>query len=206
MDQEDNAPEFDPFAEPSTRSKAGSGGRLIASLALLVALAVAGWNGWTWWQSQQDAGMAADLERAMADLRSTQAAMQRDQAAQATRLDAVERLELAAGLAQLDEAVEQAQSVAGSDRARLEGLEENHDDTQQRLDAVEGRLAAVVVRGESPRQALDLAEIDYLLRSANERLPAPSDPEILIGFHQCPQNGNADQYTQRTVTDKLTRF
>jgi uroporphyrin-3 C-methyltransferase len=87
----------------------------------------------------------------------------------------VERLELEQGLAQLDEALEQARGVAGSDRARMEGIEADLDDLLARLDALEGRVGALVLRGESPRQALDLAEVDYLLRSATERLALYGD-------------------------------
>ena len=36
-------------------------------------------------------------------------------------------------------------------------------------------VGALVVRGESPRQALDLAEVEYLLRSATERLALYGD-------------------------------
>lgn len=173
MEKQDTTPEFDPFAEADAASSPGKtagGGRLIASLALLVALGVAGWNGWAWWQAQHSADEALDLEQSLAELRSGQLQLQRAQEALGRRLDSVERLELAAGLTELDQAIEQARSVAGSDRARLAGIEEAVADAAERLDGVEGRLAAVVVRGESPRQALDLAEVDYLLRSANERL------------------------------------
>lgn len=171
MENEESVPEFDPFAEAEAKpARSSGGGRLLGGLALIVALAVAGWNGWLWWQAQQEADTAVDVEAQLAQLRTAQATLEQSQQAQARRIDAVERLELAAGLAQLDQAVEQARSVAGSDRARLEGLEESIDETGERLDAVEGRLAAIVVRGESPRQGLDLAEVDYLLRSANERL------------------------------------
>lgn len=174
MDKKETAPEFDPFsdekedntASPSTRG--GSG--WLAGLALLLALLVAAWNGWTWWQETSEADSTADLQAALVSLQAEQEALQRAQRAQAQRLDAVEGLELTEGLSRLEEAVAQARSVAGSDRARLAGIEEAQGDIGARIDALEGRVAAVVVRGESPRQQLNLAEVDYLLRSANERL------------------------------------
>ena len=77
MEKEQSAPEFDPFAEAEAKpARPRGGGRLLGGLALLVALAVAGWNGWTWWQAQQDAASATDLEAALAQLRSSQAALE----------------------------------------------------------------------------------------------------------------------------------
>ena len=177
MEPEDTAPEFDPFSEEKPKpEKARRGGAgWLAGLALLVGLAVAGWNGWQWWQGQQADDVQAQLDLALADLQNRQDALNRAQQEHAQRLAGVERLELEQGLAQLDEALEQARSVAGSDRARLEGLEADLEELLARLDALEGRVGALVIRGESPRQALDLAEVDYLLRSATERLALYGD-------------------------------
>ncbi len=168
VDNDETTPEFDPFA--TEKEKPRRGGVLLGALALLVALAVATWNGWSWWQDRQAADVEADLGASVAELMALQAELQRAQQAQAQRLGAVERLELEAGLARLDEAVGQARSVAGSDRARLAGLEAAQEESAERLEGLESRVAALVVRGESPRKGLELAEVDYLLRSANERL------------------------------------
>lgn len=173
MDKQEPAPEFDPFSDEkadSTAKPARGGSGWLAGLALLLALAVAGWNGWTWWQETGAADATADLQRALVDLQAAQEAVRRAQQAQARRLEAVEGLDLAEDLRRLDEALDQARSVAGSDRARLAAIEDAQADAAARIDALEGRVAAVVVRGESPRQQLNLAEVDYLLRSANERL------------------------------------
>jgi uroporphyrin-3 C-methyltransferase len=176
VEKEDTAPEFDPFAEETPKpQRAGRGVRIFAALALLIALAVAGWNGWQWWQGQQGDDARAQIDRALAEVQSRQEALNRSQQEQAQRLASVERLELEQGLAQLDEALDQARSIAGSDRARLQGLEADLEDLIVRLDALEGRVGALVMRGESPRQALDLAEVDYLLRSATERLALYGD-------------------------------
>ena len=51
METEETAPEFDPFAnEPAKPSRRGGG---VAWLALLLAIGVAGFNGWQWWQARQ---------------------------------------------------------------------------------------------------------------------------------------------------------
>ncbi len=170
MAQQDTAPEFDPFAsEPETPPRKRGGGWL-GGLALLLVLALAGWNGWTWWQDRQADDATVDLAAALDQARVDRQALRRAQQEQAQRLAAVEGLEMAEGLARLDAAIDQAESVAGSDRARLAALEATLQELTARIDGLEGRVAAVVVRGESPRQGLDLAEVDYLLRSANERL------------------------------------
>ncbi len=165
---EEQAPEFDPFAAPA--SKKGRGGVLIALLALALAVAVSGWNAWLWWQDREGQGAAVAMTETLRQLSSGQADLVRTQRQQSARLDTVERLELESGLAQLDEALAQARSVAGSDRARLASMEGALAETMSLLNRLESRVAAIVVRGESPRQGLELAEVDYLLRSANERL------------------------------------
>lgn len=172
-DTEENTQEFDPFATPD--KKTGRGGAWLALLALLLVLLVAGWNGWQWWQKEQGAEQAAELSAALARLDRVQAELSNAQRAQTQRIEAFERLELDRGLTQLDEAIAQARSVAGSDRARLEGLETSLGEVLGLLDRLESRMAALVVRGESPRQGLELAEVDYLLRSATERLSLYGD-------------------------------
>jgi len=168
VENENSTPEFDPFEKPSAPPRRA--GVALGGLALLVALAVAGWNGWLWWQDRSATSEAADLSGVLARLQDDQAGLLQDQAEQSRRLATLERLGLDEGLDRLDQAIEEARSVAGSDRARLASLEEALAGIGDRLDGVESRLAALVVRGESPRQGLELAEVDYLLRSANERL------------------------------------
>ncbi len=168
MDKDKTAPEFDPF-ETETRSPR-RGGAVLAALALLLALAVAAWNGWEWWQARNAASDEDDLRTALSRIDAGQAQLLDAQEAQSRRLAAVEQLEIQAGLARLDEAIDRAQGVAGSDRARLATLETSQGEIMARIDGLESRIAALVTRGESPRQGLDLAEVDYLLRTANERL------------------------------------
>ncbi len=165
---EEKTPEFDPFAAPA--GKPPRSGVFIGLLALVLALAVGGWNGWLWWQERQAQGETAVVADSLQQLERGQAELLRAQQAQGARLATVEKLELESGLAQLDEALADARSVAGSDRARLASLEAQLLETRGLLDRLESRVAALVVRGESPRQGLELAEVDYLLRSANERL------------------------------------
>lgn len=168
MENEKSTPEFDPFE--TERPRGGRTAGWMAAFALLVALVVAGWSGWTWWQAREDSGAEARLADSLARVDSEQARLATLQREQARRLEAVERLELETGLTRLDEAIEQARGVAGSDRARLAGMESTLAELQSQLGALESRVAALVVRGESPRKGLELAEVDYLLRSANERL------------------------------------
>lgn len=168
MENDKSTPEFDPFE--TEKEKPRRGGAALAFLALLIALGVAGWNGWQWWQARGAASEADTVAEALSRIDEGQARVLQAQQEQARRLDAVERLEMESGLARLDEAIEQARSVAGSDRARLANLEASLQEALARLDGLESRIAAVVVRGESPRQGLELAEVDYLLRSAHERL------------------------------------
>lgn len=165
---EEQTPEFDPFAAPE--SKPRRGGTLIALLALLLALAVTAWNAWLWWQDREGLGETATTAETVQQLGRDQADLLRTQRQQAAQLDSLNNLDLKAGFDQLDKALGEVRSVAGSDRARLAAMEATLTQTQELLNSLESRVAAIVVRGESPRQGLELAEVDYLLRSANERL------------------------------------
>jgi uncharacterized protein HemX len=135
----------------------------------LLAAVVAGHAGWQWWQERGAAGddpLAQEVER----MRSQQAALGRRVDAQREAIDSLTNLELESTLRELENRYGQTASVSGAHRERLEATEEALGEQEARLAAVESGLAALAVRGESPTRRLELEEVDYLLRTANERL------------------------------------
>lgn len=167
-------PEFDPFA---TDKAAGRGGLLamVAWLGLLLALAVAAWNGWQWWLARTATNLGAQQQIALGSLEATQAELDRRLAELRARLEQVEQSGLETGLDDLAARISANSSVTGAHRERLESLEQEQAAQVQRTAALESALAALVVRGEAPSRRLELAEIDYLLRTASERLQLFAD-------------------------------
>lgn len=143
---------------------------LVAWLGLLLALAVAAWNGWQWWLARAGADLGAQQQVALGSLEATQAELDRRLAELRARLEQLEQSGLQAGLDDLEASISANSSVTGAHRQRLERLEQGQAEQLERTAAMETALAALVVRGEAPSRRLELAEVDYLLRTASERL------------------------------------
>ena len=164
VDTRDDEVEFDPFKPVSYRR--GGGG--VAWLALLLVLGLAAWNGWQWWQGQrgeraaQVTGVQLDrlanaLDASSQRLNALETAVEQGNAL-AERL---QQLETASREGAIDEqSLQSALVAARADLAELRG----------KLDETQAALAALAARQESPGQRVELAEVAFLLRAANERL------------------------------------
>jgi uroporphyrin-3 C-methyltransferase len=175
----------EPPAPPANgRRKSRGGGSLLAVFAFLFSLAALAGSAWMWWQDQASGGQEeervfteiARLESADSEL-SLKLNQIRDQLE--SRADEDLTAEFAALQRRLD-----------VDRSQMESLEQNIREQialsrslQAATNSVQGRLRAAeaAVAGMSTRELdaggeLDLAEVDYLLRLANERLKLFSDP------------------------------
>lgn len=177
MNQSKDDAEFDPFAHDNGRKKGGGAAAGVAWLALLLALGLAGFNGYQWWQERALQADGASLQRSVDGLRSGQAGLQEDLRSLESRLEIVEQSRAGSELAELESQVQSLQS-------RLTGLGEQGLDTQaqldadqaalirlqRRLDALETNMAGIAARASEPARSTDIAEISYLLRLAAERL------------------------------------
>jgi len=159
-------------------------GSALAFLAFLFAFAALAGTGWIWWQDELAAERDDDrVFPALARLESTdkelslglnqvegklESLAEKDNSAQIAALHA--RLEAdAAQLARLDQTIRDQQAYSRSwqsDTASIQG----------RLRAAEATLADMALQEMDAAGELDLAEVDYLLRLANERLKLFSDP------------------------------
>jgi len=186
--------ERDPL-EPPARTSAGPeseavreprrGGSALGFLALLVALGAAAGTGWLWWQGQLSGETEVErLNSEVARLESNHSRLSAELKGLAKTVESLSATGEADALARLE------QSVSGS-RAQMDALQQALQEqvaltrSQQqaadvmhtRLVAAEAALAEVSGRARETRGELDLAEVDYLLRLASERLQLFSDPE-----------------------------
>jgi len=171
--------ESPPQKEKSPRSGGG-----LAFLALLVSFAALAGAGWMWWQGQSSQPDAEDtlsteiarLNNASSELSSKLKQLQdrvgdlpsSDNSAMLNTLDS--RLKSSvAEIDRLEQSVAEQMALSRSVQAAAQSM-------QGRLLSVEAAVAGVASRELDAGGDLDLAEVDYLLRLANERLKLFSDP------------------------------
>ena len=180
IDRKRSDPEIDRLLQ---EKKPASSGTPIAILALLVAIAAVSATGWQWWQmrqadpdvaiqkdtigqlqtdQQQLAGAVTSLEERLGSVKAPIGADELSRREQ--RLKAVEG-QLANLLGQ-----------AGEDQASMSAVQASVRSLEQRLSATESGLVSVAAASQNSSGALDLAEIDVLLRTASERLQLFADP------------------------------
>lgn len=156
---------------PPKRSGSGTGLAVLAFLLALLALAAAAWTWWQWgqsqrlqtvlWQTQQQ-----QYQDQLKQLESTVTAVKDSprQSSSALTDDLQHRLEALEATRNDGEAF-RAETTAWS-RAAQAALE----DSQFRLNKMDERLRNLSARSAESSTELELEEIDYLLRMAQERL------------------------------------
>ena len=183
LNQEISESAPDPVDRLLQENKPPSTGKAIAILALLISIAAAAATGWQWWQTYQGDPEAAKQSASMARLQATQqqlgqtvaafeAQLQSDQASGS----AAELSQLARQLQQSQGTLDQLQGQAGEDQATINALQGSVRSLEQRLSTNESGLLNVAASTQNSSVELDIAEVDYLLRVANERLQLFSDP------------------------------
>lgn len=160
-------------------------GGFAASLAVLLSLTALAGTAWMWWQDQSSRGQ--EEERVFAEIARLESSdsqldlelrQLRDElsvlssAEDGAQLAALEN-RLAADRAQLD----RAERAIREQAALAQSLQAVTDSMRDRLLAAEAAVAAVSKQPVDTGAELDVAEVDYLLRLANERLQLFADPE-----------------------------
>jgi uroporphyrin-3 C-methyltransferase len=163
--------------------KPASSGKAIAILALLISVAATAATGWQWWQTYQGNPEAAKQSESLARLQTTQqqlgqtvASFEAQLQSNAAPVSAAEFSELAGRLEQSRGTLEQLQGQAGEDQATINALQGSVRSLEQRLSTNESGLLNVAASTQNSSVELDIAEVDYLLRVANERLQLFADP------------------------------
>jgi len=173
----------DPVDRLLQDKKPASPGNAIAILALLVAFAAVAASGWQWWQTRLADPDEGTQKESLVDLQDAQQQLSTSAASFETRLEAAEsQLDSAelSGRSERLKAVEghitSLQGQSGEDQASISAVQGSVRSLQQRLSATESGLVKVAANIQNSSADLDIAEIDFLLRAANERLQLFSDP------------------------------
>lgn len=157
---------------------------VLAFFAFLFSIAALAGTGWMWWQDQVSMGQEEQrmfAEIARLDNMDTELSLKLTQVRDEIKLVGADQ-----GSAELDA----LQSRLKADRSKVEQVEETlneqvalsrslqaaADSLHGRLRAAEGALTGMSTRELDAGAELDVAEVDYLLRLANERLKLFSDP------------------------------
>lgn len=196
MNIPENDAEFDPFAnDPVTKKSNGSsggGGAGIAWLALLVGLAAVTINAYQWWQGQSEEPVEQVRQSAIDTMSQTQAGFSQALESLRGRVAAEEGKDDSGSLAAIRSDINAMQARlsesgldASGDHALIEAVQLTLQDLAQRIADLESSVAALAIRGDSPEKGMDLAEVDYLLRLAGERLALFGDvasADIALGL------------------------
>ena len=187
MDTEELNQEIDEVApDPVDRllqeKKPTSSGKAIAVLALLVAMASVAATGWQWWQLRLDDSNATTGTESLAMLRNEQQQLASSFASMETRLSTAQAPIDATEFSRRDERLKLVENQmaglrgqSGEDKSSIGTLQGSVRSLEQRLSATESGLVTVASSSQNSSVELNVAEIDFLLRAANERLQLFSD-------------------------------
>ena len=172
----------DPVDRLLQEKKPPSSGKSIAILSLLVAFAAVAATGWQWWLTQSTNPDEATQKDSIARLQDTQQQLANSVASFEAQLDAVESpvnaSELSRRYERLQSVERQITDVAGQseeDKATISAINGSVRSMEQRLSGVESGLVSVAASSQNSSIELDIAAIDFLLRTASERLQLFSD-------------------------------
>ena len=173
----------DPVDRLLQQKKPASSGNSIAILALLVAFAAVSATGWQWWQTRTADPEAASQQESLERLQDAQQQLANSVASFEAQLDAVESPVDTAEISRRNERLLAAESkiadVVGQSaevQASISAVQGSVRSLEQRVSAAESGLISVASSSQNSSVELDIAEIDFLLRAANERLQLFSDP------------------------------
>jgi len=177
----------DAVADPVDRllqeKKPSSSGKGIALLALLLALAAVAASGWQWWQARSTDVNGVSQYELLARLQQEQQQMARSVEsfraqldAAATPVDPAKFSRLVEQVSIIEREISRLQGQTGEDVASIAALQGSSRSLEQRLSTVESGLTSLAAKSLNSSVELEVAEIDFLLRAANERLQLFSDP------------------------------
>ena len=177
--EQENAEET--VARESKPRRSGGG---LAALAFLFSLVALAGTGWMWWQDQastgqEEQGVIAEIARLEGS--DSELSLKLNQIR--GEMDSLAAGDVGAEFNALQRSMEADRSKLGSiEQAVTEQLKLSRslqaaaDSMQGRLIAAEAALSGMSTRELDAGGELDIAEVDYLLRLANERLKLFSDP------------------------------
>ena len=170
-------------ADPRAAVERRSPGAALAVLALLLALVAVAGSGWLWWtdfrarsdiaaRDAAETARANDLESRLGN-RVQQVEAEVERLARSDSTGRVGALDNRVGA--LEERARAAEAGLAEQAAWSRTAEASVEGANARLAGLEARLATLEARGLDSSTELDLAELDYLLRLAQERLALFAD-------------------------------
>ncbi len=174
----------DPLDRLLQDRKLAAPGRGIALLALLLALVAGAGTGWQWWQARApmsdntvNAETIVKLQASQQQLASTLASLESklDAAGAAVSGDDVSRM--AQRFSTVESQLDNMRQFSAEQQASMSAVQGGMRSLEQRLSVTESGLASVAANSQTGDVELDIAEIDFLLRAASERLVLFNDPE-----------------------------
>lgn len=173
----------DPVDRLLQDKKPVSTGKPVAILALLVSVAAVSASAWLWWQTRQ-AGMDDGSQQAINNLQTAQQQLAESLASLESQVGALESpvdsnviSRQGERLGNVEDRLAGLQAQSAEDQATISAVQGSVRSMEQRLSATESGLISVAASNQNSSVELDIAEIDYLLRVANERLQLFSDTE-----------------------------
>jgi len=183
LNQEIDKLESDPVDRLLKEKKTASSGTPIAILALLVAMAAVFATGWQWWQTRLEDPDDLSQQETLTQLQNSQNTLATSVASIEARLGAVQSPidedELSRRnerLKAVEKQLEGLQGQTGQDQASIGAMQGSVRSLEQRLSSAESGLVSVAAANQNSSAALDIAEIDFLLRAATDRLQLFADP------------------------------
>jgi len=180
IDKLTSDPEVDRLLQ---EKKPASSGTAVAILALLVAMAAVLATGWQWWQTRTAVPDEESQKAAITRLQETQqkvsaqlATVDERLAASHSPVDADELSRREERLKTLETQMSGLLGQVGQDESALSAVQGSVRSLEQRLSTAESGLVSVAAASQQSSAALDIAEIDFLLRAASERLQLFADP------------------------------
>jgi uroporphyrin-3 C-methyltransferase len=173
----------DPVDRLLQEKKPASSGTPIAILALLVAMAAVSATGWQWWQTRLQDPDEVTQKEAMTQLQGRQetlatslASIEEQLGGAQSPIDVDELSRRNERLKAVESQLEGLQGQTGQDKASVDAMQGSVRSLEQRLSTAESGLVSVAAASQNSSAALDIAEIDFLLRAATDRLQLFADP------------------------------
>lgn len=175
--------ETDPVDRLLRDKKQPSTGKAIAILALLVALAAVTESAWRWWQEYRTDGTGVTVQESLQQVKNTQQQLSKSLTSVQGRIASVadtvsaDEFSLQADkISGLEKKVSQLSSQVNEEHLAVSAMQGSIRSEEMRISAVEAGLINVAASTRNSSKELDLAEIDFLLRTASERLQLFADP------------------------------
>lgn len=173
----------DPVDRLLQEKKPASTGKWLVILALILALAAVGASGWQWWQAWSAGMDGLSQQETIALLEEKQSRLADSVSSFQVQLDAAESpvgrdefSSLGEELSAVEHKIATLQGQSSEDMASIAAVQGGVRSIEQRLVTVESGLTSLAARTQNSSVELEIAEIDFLLRAANERLQLFSDP------------------------------